>query len=87
MLYLHYLNVKNEYSMGHFALKWLHVHYICVNFDTRKLAHTWKCHVLSISLFDIYLKNVCHAVQVTFVSISTKMIMVKFFLSDDVRCL
>ena len=42
---------KNEYSVGYFALKLLH--YICVNFDTHKLAHTWKCHALSISLCDI----------------------------------
>ena len=37
--------------MDHFALKWLHK--ICVNFDTHKLPHTWKCHLLSISLRDI----------------------------------
>ena len=63
--------------MGHFALKRLH--YIYVNFDTHKLAHTWKCHALSISLRDIVPENVCHAVLGTFVSINTKIIVSKFF--------
>ena len=78
--YILYLNKKIEYSTGHFALKWLH--YICVNFDTHKLVHTWKCHLLPICLRDI-LPEKCLSYgegYLKFVSISTKIIVVKFFI-------
>ena len=64
--------------MGHFALKWLH--YICVNFDTHKLAHTWKCQAVSISLGDI-LPEKCLSCSAGYLCIkSTKTIVVKFFI-------
>ena len=60
--------------MGHFARKWLH--YICVNLDTHKLAHNWSVTLYQFPYVTSTLK-ICHAVQVTFVSMSTKIIVVR----------
>ena len=68
---------KKRVFHGLFCSKWLH--YNCANFDKHKLAHTWKCHALSIPYVTSYLTNVSHAVQVTFVWISTQVMVVKFF--------